>query len=121
MKRQHSLNLTFLLCCLVAPIFAQDCGVGEYKCENSGICIGVDQICDGTVDCPDNEEDEWTCTGKSFSEALILASTHPQYDKRLSIDLPVLTRKLQAQNMLCTYIVFCFVLTIKTIYVHNLF
>ena len=40
----------------------QFCGAGEYKCENSGICIGVDQICDGTVDCPDNEEDEWTCT-----------------------------------------------------------
>ena len=30
-----------------------------------------------------------TCTGKSFSEALILASTNPQYDKRLFIDLPV--------------------------------
>ena len=29
------------------------------------------------------------CTGKSFSEALILASTNPQYDKRLVIDLPV--------------------------------
>ena len=28
-------------------------------------------------------------TGKSFSEALILASTNPQYDKRLFIDLPV--------------------------------
>ena len=41
-------------------------------------------------------------TDKSFSEALILASTNPQYDKRLFIDLPVLTRKLQAQNMLCT-------------------
>jgi hypothetical protein len=27
-------------------------------------------------------------TGKSFSEALILASTNPQYDKRLFIDLP---------------------------------
>ena len=26
---------------------------GEYKCENSGICIGLDKICDGTVDCPD--------------------------------------------------------------------
>ena len=38
------------------------CGEGEYKCENSGICIGIDKICDGTVDCPDNEEDEWTCT-----------------------------------------------------------
>ena len=21
-----------------------------------------EKICDGTVDCPDNEEDEWTCT-----------------------------------------------------------
>ena len=29
-------------------------------------------------------------TGKSFSEALILATTNPQYDKRLFIDLPVL-------------------------------
>jgi hypothetical protein len=42
------------------------------------------------------------CTGKSLSEPLILASTNPQYDKRLFIDLPVLTWKLQAQNMLCT-------------------
>ena len=28
-------------------------------------------------------------TGKSFSEALILASTNQQYDKRLFIELPV--------------------------------
>ena len=28
-------------------------------------------------------------TGKSLSEALILASSNPQYDKRLCIDLPV--------------------------------
>ena len=28
-------------------------------------------------------------TGKSFSEALILASTNPQYDKRLCIELQV--------------------------------
>ena len=30
-----------------------------------------------------------SCTGKSFSEALILASINLQYDKRLFIDLPV--------------------------------
>ena len=47
-------------------------------------------------------------TGKSFSEALILASTIPQYDKRLFI-----TQKLQAQNMARTWcvhklFVFCF-------------
>ena len=29
------------------------------------------------------------CTGKSLSEALILASTHPHYGERLFIDLPV--------------------------------
>ena len=28
-------------------------------------------------------------TGKPFSEALILATTNPQYDKRLLIDIPV--------------------------------
>ena len=28
-------------------------------------------------------------TGKSLSEAFILTSTNPKYDKRLSIDLPV--------------------------------
>ena len=28
------------------------------------------------------------CTGKFFSEALILASTNPQYDQRLFIELP---------------------------------
>ena len=39
-------------------------------------------------------------TGKSFSEALILASTNPQYDKRLFMELPW---KLKAQNMGKTY------------------
>ena len=38
-------------------------------------------------------------TGKSLSEALILGSTNPQYDKILFIDLPVQYMKLQAQNM----------------------
>ena len=35
-------------------------------------------------------------TGISFSEALIVASNNPQYDKRLFMELPW---KLQAQNM----------------------
>ena len=43
------------------------------------------------------EDDEWMNdipedfmpdTGKSFSEALTLASTNPQYDKRLFMELP---------------------------------
>ena len=33
--------------------------------------------------------DDRIYTGKSLSEALILASTNPQYDKKLFIDLPV--------------------------------
>ena len=43
-------------------------------------------------------------TGKSFSEALSLESTNPQYEDRLFIDLRV-------QYMLCTQFVICFVLT----------
>ena len=43
-------------------------------------------------------------TGKSFSEALILASTNPQYDKRLFIDLQVQYMKIPSsehrENML---------------------
>ena len=45
-------------------------------------------------------------TGKSFSEALILASTNPQYDKRLFIELQIHYMKIASsehvQNMLCT-------------------
>ena len=41
-----------------------------------------------------------------------LLSTNPQYDKRLFIELQVQyiheNGKLQAQNMLCTQICFCF-------------
>ena len=62
-------------------------------------------------------------TGKSFSEALIIASTNPQYDKRLLIELPVqymkISRSEQVENMMYTQIVF--VLTFRTIYVHNMF
>ena len=50
------------------------------------------------------------CTGKSLSEALIFASTNPQYDNRLFIELQVHyiheNSKLKPEeNMLCTEIV----------------
>ena len=56
-------------------------------------------------------------TGKTFSEALILGSTNPQYDRRLFIDLQVQYMKIPSsehgenmmrtwwehdENMLCT-------------------
>ena len=46
------------------------------------------------------------CTGKSFSEVLIFASTNPHYDKVLFIELPVQYIKIPSseycQNMFCT-------------------
>ena len=45
-------------------------------------------------------------TGKSLSEALILASTNPQRDDRLFFEFEFSKRKLQVQNMLCTQIAF---------------
>ena len=51
-----------------------------------------------------------SCTGKSLSEALIFASTNPQYDDRLFIELQVQYVKIpnseHQENMLCTEIVF---------------
>ena len=48
----------------------------------------------------------WVSTGNSFSEALILDSTNPQYDERLFIELQVQYIKIpsseHAKNMLCT-------------------
>ena len=56
-------------------------------------------------------------TGKSLSEAFILASTNPKYDKRLFIDLPVqyvkTTSSEHGENMLCTQIVFSFCFDIQ--------
>ena len=44
-------------------------------------------------------------TGKSLSEALIFASTNPQYDYRLFIELQVQYMKIPSSNMLFTEIV----------------
>ena len=62
-------------------------------------------------------------TCKSLSEALIFASTNPQYDNRLLIELRVQCMKIPSsehvKRKLCTQIVFVF--TFRTIYVHNMF
>ena len=70
-----------------------------------------------------------TTTGKSMSEALIFASSNPQYDNRLFIELPVQYMKIPSsehgENMRRTCCVqklfFVFVLTFRTTYVHNMF
>ena len=50
------------------------------------------------------------CTGKSFSKALILASTNPKYDKRLSSELPFQYMKIPSSE----YVVYIIILNIKT-------
>ena len=56
-------------------------------------------------------------TGKSFSEALNLASTNPQYDDRLFIELQVQDMKLPSSNQGRTCCVQKLFLTFRTIFV----
>ena len=57
------------------------------------------------------EENLEKLTGKSLSEALFFASTNPQYDDWLFIELQVqymkITSSEHGKNMLCKEIVFC--------------
>ena len=67
-----------------------------------------------TVICP-------TFTGKSLSEALIFASTNPQYDNSLFIELQVQYMKIPSSNLGRTCCVQKLFLTFRTIFVHNMF
>ena len=60
-------------------------------------------------------------TGKSKSEALIFASTNPQYDNRWFIVHENCKLRIPAENVVYTNCCFCFVLKFKTILVHNMF
>ena len=62
----------------------------------------------------------WLLTGKSLSEALILGSSNPQYDKKNFIDLPVPYMKTTSSE----HVVYinCFECQNKNkIYAHNMF
>ena len=61
------------------------------------------------------------CTGKSLSEALIFASTNPQYDDRLSIELQVQCMKIQSSNLERTCCVQKLFLIFRIFFVHNMF
>ena len=60
-------------------------------------------------------------TGKSLSEALIFASTNPQYDNRLLIVHESCKLRILTEHVVYTNCCFCFVLTFRTILVHNMF
>ena len=57
-------------------------------------------------------------TGKSESEALIFESVNPHYDKRLFIEFPGKNKFTTCCVQKCLFYVF--VLTFKTIFVHNM-
>ena len=61
------------------------------------------------------------CRGKYLSEALIFASTNPQYDKRLFIELHVQYMKIPSsehvKNMSCTQFFFCFYILNNFMYI----
>ena len=60
-------------------------------------------------------------TGKSLSEALIFASTNPQHDDRLFIELQVQYMKIPSSNLGRTCCVQKLFLKFRTIFVHNMF
>ena len=62
-----------------------------------------------------------SCAGKSLSEALIFASTNPQHDDRLFIELQVHYMRIPSSNLGRTCFVQILFLTFRTIFVHNMF
>ena len=60
-------------------------------------------------------------TSKSLSGALIFASTNPQYDDRLFIELQVQYMKILNSNLGRTCCVQKLFLTFRTVFVHNKF
>ena len=60
-------------------------------------------------------------TGKSLSEALIFASTNPQYYDRLFIELQVQYMKIPRSNLGRTCCVQKLFLIFRTVFVHNMF
>ena len=61
------------------------------------------------------------CTGKSLSEALIFATSNPQYDDRVFIELQVQYMKIPSSNLGRTCGVQKLFLTFRTIFLHNMF
>lgn len=46
----------------------RECYPGEWLCPSSGLCIPIDQLCDGTPHCPDGEDETNATAGHNCSE-----------------------------------------------------
>jgi hypothetical protein len=60
-------------------------------------------------------------TGKSMSEGNIFALTNPQYDKRLFMKIENCKLRTSGEHDVYINCFFVFVLTFRTIFVHNMF
>ena len=63
----------------------------------------------------------WITAGKFLSEALIFASINPQYDDWFFIFHENCKLRVPAEHVVYTNCCFCFVLTVRTILVYNMF
>lgn len=49
-----------------------ECYPGEWPCPSSGICILMEQLCDGTPHCPDGEDETNSTAGHNCSQYLFI-------------------------------------------------
>lgn len=60
------LTVFFFVVCL--DNVQRECYPGEWPCPSSGVCIPFDHLCDGTVHCPDGEDETNTTAGRNCSQ-----------------------------------------------------
>lgn len=53
---------------LSADNVQRECYPGEWPCPSSGLCIPIDQLCDGTPHCPDGGDETNATAGHDCSE-----------------------------------------------------
>ena len=94
----------------------EKCNFSQQQIRSTSLCKWYERSENGVIICQLNGCQN---TGKSFLEALFLASTNPQYDKRLFIDLPVEYIKTTSSEHV-VHINCAFVLTFRMIYEHNM-
>ena len=116
---QHVLNLYFS-CCNSMSNISLYCGLTDSRMRASDIDLPVLVNCFVicfylSLHCYFYSH---FFTGKSMSEALTLESVNPQYDERLFIEFQEKYKFTTCCNKYCFFV---FVLTLKTILVHNMF
>lgn len=63
-------TFTYSCCFFSVEVGRQECYPGEWACPESGQCIPLGKVCDGTVDCPAGEDETNITAGRHCSEYL---------------------------------------------------